>query len=492
MGAMALLVAACSGGESDEVPEGDAGVRADSGMDAAMPQDDAGDGHPDARSVEAGPEGGSIDAAADGSPMDGAPDAAGLDAAADGSGMDGATPWDGGPDGTAMDAAHDGGTADGSGGDASGDAGSGDDCRALLASDSEPIPFDRFVPCFAERLCEMGTRCRSDTSASHAYTTLCDPRSWPVDPFIEAWRAENPRIQYVEENARSCLQALYGASDCTELERGRQARCHPLFVGTIPEGGDCLATPECVAGAYCQEGTCPGTCVPYGGLGDPCGDGVGRCSSDLTCADGQCALREDECRRITDCPSGYYCDTAGVNTCTPQLAEGEPCDEGGPSLQCQGDLVCHGDPSSEVPVCGPGGEPGEDCTDLSCGPGAFCFLGQCVAASLPGQSCTTFLACPLLYFDCIDGTCQPRPELGQACSGQCLVGVCTGGTCQAGTEPGDSCGGVFDDASCLEGYCDQGTCELYALEGESCTSTPCGADLDCGDDSVCVPECTLP
>jgi hypothetical protein len=245
----------------------------------------------------------------------------------------------------------------------------------------------------------------------------------------------------------ACWQQLPGLADCANV-----------FVGRIPEGGDCYAaTPpardECVSGTRCVETlTCPGTCVRYAQLNEPCtnnnSDGPDYCAQGLTCDQTTLVCTAPASPRPAPTPGSPCsfetdCWSDGVQlTCL---------DQNGP-VQSGGAGTCQ--PPSDTGACYYGG----DCrSDICQGATPNTVAGSCVAPKIAGDPCTPGAReCGPGTYCAATGTCTILPAVGQPCAGymgegqECVNGVCDPAsiTCIPFGKLGDACQPGFIFSSC--------------------------------------------
>ncbi len=194
---------------------------------------------------------------------------------------------------------------------------------------------------------------------------------------------------------------------------------------------------------------------------------------------------------------------------------------------CDEDLYCKRGPTKAIcPVCRPEAALGEAClynpilpTHLPCAPGLYCSEAkQCASRLPPGQPCAVNRHCAGGF--CRDEICADPLEAGEPIAflalDQCrgfLVG--REGTCAARRAAGEPCG--FDVDCFLDGVCVLGKCQtrdvcaarsagepcvtepLGCITGAFCNNTadpqlceavhglgdPCEFTEDCGDDAYC-------
>ena len=240
--------------------------------------------------------------------------------------------------------------------------------------------------------------------------------------------------------------------------------CSKVYVGKVAEGGACFG-PECALGSRCvADATCPGTCVRYAQLGDPCdrmnSNGSNTCAPTLYCDSTLVcvtstfpspAMIGSPCSGLFDCQVGgdnLVCEgpngpidfslpptstDGGVmpGTCQPPTATG-PCNYG---YQCSSDVCIGANSGASVGTCGQRKVLGDACTPgmRECGPGTTCGTrGTCVQLPSVGQSCAGNTG---EGTDCVDGVCDPQ-------GGLCVPFLKAGDPCQPGGFFVDSCSGL--------------------------------------------------
>lgn len=287
----------------------------------------------------------------------------------------------------------------------------------------------------------------------------------------------------------SCLHAnpdylagLHGALDCTTLKADidaglttydeSKADACTADLQALPCGGLLSGTPLGpfefpVLGTAC-EGILVGTGV------STIGQGTGT-----------------ECRRSTQCASGY-CPTTTLpgqcpGVCEGRVAEGVECAY---SQQCAAGLTCASG------TCRARGTTGTSCyMDERCAADLRCLDGTCKAPLADGGACTYDFQC-VAEDRCFGGTCQPLVGLGGACTEAAAPNLptvcgdgywCDSGTCVAYPTAGHSC---TDSVACTGGYCDfsgnEPTCAAYLDVGAHCTSkAQCRSQL-ASYDGICI------
>lgn len=327
--------------------------------------------------------------------------------------------------------------------------------------------------------------------------TTCSPCSGPGD-------CDNGICLGYPDGSGYCGHDCTSAADCGSGEMcfgisGLSRRQCIRFSGSSPSCAagptGCTSDAGCAATEMCNVGT--GICVPRTSTGTvPLG---GVCMDSSECVSGLCSggLCSQACNwlDVASCPSGFYCNGQATGSCGSGLCQAGTAGAGALGAACVANtdcatLYCASARCSEP--CIPGGA-------VACDPGYACQVG----------------ATPTC------GSCQPeRGALGDPCAmnEDCASGICaTAGTtsfCTALCDPaGTSCpprylctaagpvsvcvpdGGVLGSGcvtneDCIDGICaregDRGYCTRI------CDTTPCPVGFGCtettGGPSVCRPR----
>ncbi len=218
-----------------------------------------------------------------------------------------------------------------------------------------------------------------------------------------------------------------------------------VFHGDVPEGGACTGRPsasDCAQGLICF-GTCQLPCqIPTAGL----------LAEGERCWNGESVLGT--------CDPALYCNRT-LETCQSLPVLGEPCAPDA-AFRCV-DARC--DFMVEPPVC---------------------------AAKVElGGACSRFDDC--LSENCMSGTCEPPPTLGEMCRVSCAEGLSCSADVETGMascvevpREGDVCLPGSSTLRCAEGLaCVEDLCIRPAGEGEPCPSLSPDA---CAGDLLCAPR----
>ena len=206
---------------------------------------------------------------------------------------------------------------------------------------------------------------------------------------------DNPKIAYNESATGMCLDEIRAAyTACTDRTRPASRACQQVFVGTVPIGGACSTSDECVekpgGTVFCSHAVCTWnanmTEQPRGKLGDGC---------NATCQSGN---------GTSSCSGSGVVDGGSSTTCW--VSDG---------LNCSSGRVC-------TAVSGIG----QRCSgSYSCVEGAHCQNALCVANAATGP-CTSEFDCLGTYCDFTSQQCTPLKANGETCS---YDDECTGGDC---------------------------------------------------------------
>ncbi len=194
------------------------------------------------------------------------------------------------------------------------------------------------------------------------------------------------------------------------------------------------------------------------------------------------------------------CGVAGFLRCRPSIVQdvaiGEECERGESRdvfPRCaEGAGQCVAGSCEALPTIG------QECSGPDCADGT-CVDGRCVAFELPAQGargaacesdwgCEAGLACTK-YFE-PGGECQPLPTAGAACDGEGRCAI--GNRCVAGTceAAPTTCASAEDcgDGAECEGET-ASVCRPYVALGEACSSDEqCGPSAACADTCVALPH----
>ena len=300
----------------------------------------------------------------------------------------------------------------------------------------------------------------------------------------------------------------------------------------------CTDTSDCADGYVCTaNGGGRGECVPIGGSGEPCTEGVeNACSDGLHCENGVCCAEGKTCcSDAADCPNNLGCnpETAfcyedcvrystnhcsdseteyclpedDVVRCVAKKQEADNCVEN--ANECLGNLVC-----VEGKCVGSECSTNDDCTEPN---QCECFNSDCTQRRCTAQPCG------LCLYTTTDthtgeGDCVLRLERGVSdptdnCAGE-MLGCKSDGSC--GFRDGQGCtavdacinrcdlvdevcrplselgGDCNRDRDCTVGDCISGTCKGKAGEGPCDPQASAGAQ--CEDGLICSTSglCAVP
>ncbi|HVJ20321.1 MAG TPA: hypothetical protein VM686_33125 [Polyangiaceae bacterium] len=248
--------------------------------------------------------------------------------------------------------------------------------------DDEFLDEAKFRERFPTQLCAQISSC-CDRIGAPISEAAC--RASAQDAIDEPPQAAG--VHYDGAAAAKCLNAYTAAFSHCGLPIDEDIDvCDSIYVGTVPEGGACIASDECANDGSCEPNASGAlVCVNYNGVpaahgaeGDSCwgtceGDPSDPCAGPAPVpgseptpaycytAEGlHCDFATSTCTRLPAlgepcpnyyCVAGAYCDDLTV-TCREELPEGAPCEYGS---QCQagdcGDGVC-GNGQITAALCG--------------------------------------------------------------------------------------------------------------------------------------------
>ncbi len=311
-------------------------------------------------------------------------------------------------------------------------------CGQAVFGQAALAAFDNFLESLLVRECERGVRCGlypdvMSCRATHPATGWSPLRAGVM----------SGRTGMVERAGDTLLEWLIPAASCTQMSYGSafESALQLVFPGQAKEGESCGISNDCAGDSRCDqtacassERCCSGVCKPFRrslALGEACA--YGECAGEL------------ECVRIVS-PDG---DSDEVARCYPALREGDACEasfgnscEGGTSciLDASGQPRCSLVPPIEGEPCATeSGSVGCAELDVDCAGAQGCVRRQDVGSSCAEAPCVA-------HASCVDGICQPRAGLGDACEAigsNCGVGLqcdTSVGRCAPWPEP-IACGG---------------------------------------------------
>ncbi|MBI3206860.1 MAG: hypothetical protein HYZ29_35315 [Myxococcales bacterium] len=212
-------------------------------------------------------------------------------------------------------------------------------------------------------------------------------------------------VQYDAQKGGECVAyAVTVVQKCgADAEPGP---CGSVTTGTIPAGGKCQSSAECIApsggDADCNDGVC--VQQPRGKAGDGCS---GTCTEDgntTMCSGGMGGTSGGSAICYTN--DGLVCRQDGK--CGAAAKVGEPCSYD----DCVTDAYC--DMSAEK--CVARVAVGGSCTgDDQCADGAYCAGSKCVDEKPQGATCAEYSECE--SHECEDGKCGSDMISKTMCSG---------------------------------------------------------------------------
>ncbi len=305
-------------------------------------------------------------------------------------------------------------------------------------------------------------------------------------------------------------QVCNGFGACTNQPSG--VDCAPYVCATGACAIPCSGDGECVAGNFCDSGTCrakaavgaacgadtecaSGSCVDGFCCDTPCQGLCQACAASAKASgadDGICGAAAVGMDPHDDCPDdgapscdrNGACDGAGqcsiyatgtacgVTTCLGNVQTGFACDGAGACVADQttdcGEYRCNGG------ACNATCTSGDDCASA-----AWCDAGSCVATLDDGTLCDSGEQCATGL--CVDGVCCNAPCAGQceACNVVGAEGICVP-VSGAPVGPRAGCDAATGSDPCTERTCDGTTrtsCAGYVGASVSCRAASCADGL---------------
>jgi hypothetical protein len=288
----------------------------------------------------------------------------------------------------------------------------------------DPIPLNQFPQTFAKTLCDTVAPCCAAAALPYS-ATECQGNA--TDTFTRfATSASSSRVQYDPDAAGLCLSALRDSlSTCTYGSASLDA-CRAIFRGTVPGGGACVDSSECVS-QFCNNGFCaaPRDTSIHGQVTQACiGEcytlpgGTPECSTILVPPAGNGVPATAYCYES----DGLFCDFNGqTGVCAAYARLGESCVNGpcGPGTFCDFQNV-------GMAVCAAQRESGPCQTADTCNATSYCAgsntgQGQCVARKPDGFACTSDNECASDSCRSSSGSADHRTcgRGGSVTAGQC-------------------------------------------------------------------------
>jgi hypothetical protein len=261
------------------------------------------------------------------------------------------------------------------------------------------------------------------------------------------------QVQLDNAEAAACITGLNAAPCSVPPTAATLHACASMYVGTVPVGESCIASPSCVKGSVC---------VPAGVDTRPCA---------ATCQ----PITPGTCQSALHCAADEICVNGKCAAIIPPGGEGEPC---GNQIPCSSGLlhcettVCQD--GKLVSLCERPVPPGQNCYEYgTCGGKQWFSNGNCNEADW-----------------CVgvtegSGTCLAPVNLHGNCSviDECRGGYCSSGTCVAFPSSG-ACSPPPLYGCSGGSYCDMSgppTCRPFKLAGE-----PCSDNRECSYPLVCL------
>ena len=255
------------------------------------------------------------------------------------------------------------------------------------------IPLEDLPEAYASTICDNIGPCCQQEGLTHDAAQCRAMIAGLMSQIVG--QVQSGKVKYDGSAAGQCLQAAKPRVAACDLNL-EIAACDTVFTGTVPEGGSCTDSEECIAPAGAETDCDNGICVveKRGVAGDTC---------KWTCEENQtstiCSGSGADTGARCFVNDGLYCDGT-TEVCTQQHALG--------ATGCGFD-------------------------DDACVAGAYCESDTCVAQIAVGGACSGFGSCVDSAY-CDNGTCAAQKPIGSSCtsSTECLDGGCENGACAAG------------------------------------------------------------
>jgi hypothetical protein len=380
------------------------------------------------------------------------------------------------------------------------------------------------IGCTLDNQCPTGDWCH-ESAPSACTPTLSNGTSIPTDP------GHNPILNGACTGAAAALVCTSGVCDINNNECGYangDGPCTTSNGDVVCQSGVCDGN-DMNCGLLNGDGTCTvanGPTICRSGVCDgndmKCGlaNGDGPCTPGTTdvCRSGMCSVN-DHCEPLggcnvdADCSAGNWCDES-TNTCTPQLANGQPvptdpghtapqpilngtCNPAAGALTCvsgvcdSNDNAC-GYANGDGP-CAPGSggngpvvcRSGMCSSNMHCEPAGGCNVdADCTTGNWCNE--TTHMCTPQLAngqpVPTDPGHTAPQPILNGTCNPAAGALTCQSGVCDSND---NECGYANEDGPCTPGAtnaCRSGMCSTNGF----CEPTGgCNVDADCTTGNWC-------
>jgi len=243
-----------------------------------------------------------------------------------------------------------------------------------------PVPREQFASQFAHAICDNIGGCCQQSGVPH------DPAACVqvLEPLY-AQLFGSYKSQYDAAKGGECVAyAANLAKSCTP--NPPPGPCDDVSVGTVPNGGQCQYSADCIrppnGDVSCNDGVCEQE--PRGKLGDGCSGTCTEYGNSTSCSGGSGGTSGSG-PAVCYTNDGLQCGSSG--TCEALAALGAACQYGG----CVAEAYCDWSAQKCVPRVTIGGS----CTDTEdCVDGAFCdSTSKCAALLANGAACSSDSDC---------------------------------------------------------------------------------------------------
>lgn len=274
------------------------------------------------------------------------------------------------------------------------------------------LTIETFAQTYDAAYCDYLVRCNAMPDLA-----TCTRVVGPDENIIQALNSTlYGNLAFDDAGAEACIAAVKDATCDTSGGFAKAIRdvCTSAFTNKGKAETPCFVDLECEDGLECDldpactDACCPGKCsasqtgVPVGGdcTTAPCVvDAFCDRMGDMPTDPGTCKARGEasaNCGAANECKEGLTCDTGGSRTCFQQSRTGEQCN-----------------PDLENNPC------------LNANEYCDAATSKCVALPKPGQPCVAsgprMNQCAV-YAVCNMGTCQKKPDVGEACMNDNCIG----------------------------------------------------------------------
>jgi hypothetical protein len=190
---------------------------------------------------------------------------------------------------------------------------------------SSAVRIENFCDRYQQIKCGAAQKCNclgDSTMEMCKVSVITDCRSMVEEPVNAGL------VVYDGEEAGLCLDGMKAnMDDCILAGDQTPLSCSRMLIGTVPRGGQCQDTQECLYGLECRDYSC----TEVAGEGEYCLMYGTSCAKRLYCdADSMCRPVPgvgESCYGIGECAVDLWCDDSSDYICKEFLPEGSPCTE---------------------------------------------------------------------------------------------------------------------------------------------------------------------